>query len=421
MMSSFVFALLRLTTTRSHTIFFRILLPSFIQPDADPFQPQIETMTDNTIDKLAAGLKDQLKVDAAPFVPASASATNNNSDGKKSNNNNNKAPQKRNNRGPRNKKPKETKAKQDNETGGSDAPVDAAVVKESNAKNKGKKWKNKDTAGKSKSSPPNNEKQSTTTTGPNKSEKKSKPRNNNQDKHQSDGPENKSEKKNKPNTDNKGQPQGKDKSTANKGKSKAQKKKQNNPPRVDNGDEKQIVEDATSKQSQKQQDKTKKAAKPNKKSSSTSLSSSASTNKQSTIPPNQPQTTNDLNYGAGRPIKVVHIAEKPSIGQAIAVGLGGGGNSKSFGKSLPVHEFTDNSPFPKAPKASKVTHVVSSVAGHVFNVDFPTEFQSWDTVDPAELFHAPVVKKPCKGSVVKHLQEITKGADFLVLWMDCDR
>ena len=37
------------------------------------------------------------------------------------------------------------------------------------------------------------------------------------------------------------------------------------------------------------------------------------------------------------------------------------------------------------------------------------------------LFHAPLVKKPCKGSVVKHLQELTKGSDFIVLWMDCDR
>jgi DNA topoisomerase-3 len=69
--------------------------------------------------------------------------------------------------------------------------------------------------------------------------------------------------------------------------------------------------------------------------------------------------------------------------QAIAQGLNGGGSSKSGGKSLPIHEFT-NPPFPKAPKASKVTHRVSSVAGHVFNVDFPKEYQSWDTVDPAE-------------------------------------
>ena len=85
-----------------------------------------------------------------------------------------------------------------------------------------------------------------------------------------------------------------------------------------------------------------------------------------------------------------------------------------------MHEF-DDPPFSKAPRASRVTHRVTSVAGHVFNVDFPAEYQSWDAVDPAELFHAPVVKKPCKGSVVRHLQEAAQGADFLVLWMDCDR
>lgn len=39
------------------------------------------------------------------------------------------------------------------------------------------------------------------------------------------------------------------------------------------------------------------------------------TNLSPAIPPNQPQTTNDLNYGAGRPVVVVHIAEKPSIAQ----------------------------------------------------------------------------------------------------------
>lgn len=150
------------------------------------------------------------------------------------------------------------------------------------------------------------------------------------------------------------------------------------------------------------------------------------------IPPNQPQTTNDLNYGASIPITVVHIAEKPSIGQAIAVGLSSSCSStfKSYGKSLPIHELTssfDGSSgsgslnFPKAPYASSVTHLVTSVAGHVYNVDFPSEYQSWDTVDPAELFHAPIVKKQCKGSVIKHLQDSIKGADFLVLWLDCYR
>jgi hypothetical protein len=85
-----------------------------------------------------------------------------------------------------------------------------------------------------------------------------------------------------------------------------------------------------------------------------------------------------------------------------------------------VYVFTDPS-FPKAPHATKVTHKVTSVVGHVFSVDFPPQFQSWDSVDPAELFNAPVIRKPCKGSVVKHLQDEAKGVNFIVLWMDCDR
>lgn len=106
--------------------------------------------------------------------------------------------------------------------------------------------------------------------------------------------------------------------------------------------------------------------------------------------------------------------------KAIAKGLCKGECKTSRG-GLPVHEFSTAPSFPKAPYAKKTTHKVTSVAGHVFSVDFPQQFQSWDSVDPAELFHAPILRKPCKGSVVKHLQTEAKGVDFIVLWMDCDR
>ncbi|GKY93229.1 hypothetical protein MPSEU_000290600 [Mayamaea pseudoterrestris] len=138
------------------------------------------------------------------------------------------------------------------------------------------------------------------------------------------------------------------------------------------------------------------------------------------IPPNQPQQTSDLNYARGSMIKVLHVAEKPSIADAIAKGLAAGSIVRRSGKSLPVHEFT-NPPFPKAPHAASCQHVVTSVAGHVYSVDFPAQYQSWDAVDPAELFSAPITRKPNQGSVVRHLQTEAKGVDFIVLWMDCDR
>lgn len=137
------------------------------------------------------------------------------------------------------------------------------------------------------------------------------------------------------------------------------------------------------------------------------------------IPPNQPQTTNDINYKKGEKITVLHVAEKPSIAQSIANGLCKG-KYETLSKGLPIHQFSSPA-FPKAPNASKCVHKVTSVAGHVYNVDFPSSYQSWDSVDPADLFHAPIVKKPCKSSIVKHLSDSAKGVDFIVLWLDCDR
>ena len=78
--------------------------------------------------------------------------------------------------------------------------------------------------------------------------------------------------------------------------------------------------------------------------------------------------------------------------QAIAQGLSIGGSSyQSYGGKLPTHEFSDNQPFPKAPHASAVTHKVTSVAGHVFNVHFQSEYQSWDSVDPTALRYQETV------------------------------
>jgi hypothetical protein len=142
----------------------------------------------------------------------------------------------------------------------------------------------------------------------------------------------------------------------------------------------------------------------------------------SAVPPNQPQQTSDVYYGKGSSIIILHVAEKPSIAQAITKGLAPPSSAVDSRRSaLPVHEFQTRGGFPKAPHATQCAHRVTSVAGHVFSVDFPSQFQSWDSVDPAELFGAPVERKPQKGSVVKHLQDQARGVDFIVLWMDCDK
>ena len=64
---------------------------------------------------------------------------------------------------------------------------------------------------------------------------------------------------------------------------------------------------------------------------------------------------------------------------------------------------------------------VTAVAGHVFETDFPASYQSWDSVEPIQLFTAPVVKVERKGSMAKHIADEARGVDVLILWLDCDQ
>lgn len=122
------------------------------------------------------------------------------------------------------------------------------------------------------------------------------------------------------------------------------------------------------------------------------------------------------------------VAEKPAIAGSIARVLargdrardadGGGdrdGDGGSRGRGIPTHRFTADF------EGRAADFVVTSVRGHVFSTDFPSEYNSWDAVDPLDLFRAPVVKQPeGKGGVVRHLADCGRGVDVLLLWLDCD-
>ena len=110
---------------------------------------------------------------------------------------------------------------------------------------------------------------------------------------------------------------------------------------------------------------------------------------------------------------VLFVAEKPSIATSIATALCPF-KLESKGKP-PVYEFDGQ--FLNRSSTIRVT----SVAGHVFSVDFPPKYQSWESVDPCDLFQAPILSISEKGGIVKHLERESKGADYLCLWLDCDR
>jgi DNA topoisomerase-3 len=97
---------------------------------------------------------------------------------------------------------------------------------------------------------------------------------------------------------------------------------------------------------------------------------------------------------------VMCVAEKPSICNSIANALARGGEMRSSGKSPPVHEFEGSY------LGARARYRVTSVLGHVFELDFPEAYRDWDAVDPLELFDAPTIRRPAKGEVVRLLKEV---------------
>ena len=129
---------------------------------------------------------------------------------------------------------------------------------------------------------------------------------------------------------------------------------------------------------------------------------------------NAPANNNQIsqkNYAAGiksesvkSPCNVVMVAEKPSIAQSITKALSGGKYSLKTGpaRACPIYVYSGFF------KGHRATFKVTSVAGHVFNRDFPSNYQDW-RLDPAELFGAPTVRKlgPSR-PVANHLATVSK-------------
>ncbi|ERN06776.1 hypothetical protein AMTR_s00005p00164560 [Amborella trichopoda] len=113
---------------------------------------------------------------------------------------------------------------------------------------------------------------------------------------------------------------------------------------------------------------------------------------------------------------VLMVAEKPSIAFSIASVLSSGCMSTRRA-STDVHEFDGLF------QGFNVHYKVTSVIGHVFSVDFPPAYQNWETINPLDLFQAPILKTEAnpKARIARHLSQEARGCKYLVLWLDCDR
>ena len=112
---------------------------------------------------------------------------------------------------------------------------------------------------------------------------------------------------------------------------------------------------------------------------------------------------------------VLCVAEKPSLAAAIAGFLSDGQHVTRKGGATDVHELQRR--FHGRPAKFKVT----SVKGHVFNLDFEQAYNSWDRPPRDLFFKAGTEKVPTSGAVCGHIRQEAAGCEHLVLFLDCDR
>ncbi|SCM06242.1 DNA topoisomerase 3, putative [Plasmodium chabaudi chabaudi] len=118
-------------------------------------------------------------------------------------------------------------------------------------------------------------------------------------------------------------------------------------------------------------------------------------------------------------IKVLNVAEKPSVASAIVsiLSKGKSNKKKSYSKYNPVFTFDYKM------ENETWSMFVTSVTGHLTDQKFDEKYKNWNNTDPHELFDAKITiyidkdKKPIENNLKKY----SKDCNVLILWLDCDR
>ncbi|KAK7005830.1 DNA topoisomerase 3 [Favolaschia claudopus] len=116
-------------------------------------------------------------------------------------------------------------------------------------------------------------------------------------------------------------------------------------------------------------------------------------------------------------MRVLCVAEKPSIAKSITQILSGGQfNSRPTGnKYIRNYDFD----YPQ----TRAQYTVTSVSGHLTSHDFPQTHRKWDSCDPLTLFDIPVETfvSSDRKDIERNLKQEARRADLLMIWTDCDR
>ncbi|KAK9462745.1 DNA topoisomerase [Lipomyces oligophaga] len=119
-------------------------------------------------------------------------------------------------------------------------------------------------------------------------------------------------------------------------------------------------------------------------------------------------------------MRVLCVAEKPSIAKSVASTLGGGRviDRSTGSKYIKNYDFTYNFPL-----WGETEVTMTSVVGHITTVDFVDRYKSWQGCSPGELFHAQIITSvdDDKRAVASNIRNESRSAQMLIIWTDCDR
>ncbi|XP_050338371.1 DNA topoisomerase 3-alpha isoform X2 [Bactrocera neohumeralis] len=118
-------------------------------------------------------------------------------------------------------------------------------------------------------------------------------------------------------------------------------------------------------------------------------------------------------------MKYLNVAEKNDAAKTIAGLLSNGTSTRREGYSV-YNKIYD---FETEVSGRKSKMVMTSVSGHLLQLEFVGIYRRWKEVDPQMLFTAPV-QKTCQENfqpILRTLEREVRGCNGLIIWTDCDR
>ncbi|XP_023163918.2 DNA topoisomerase 3-alpha isoform X2 [Drosophila hydei] len=118
-------------------------------------------------------------------------------------------------------------------------------------------------------------------------------------------------------------------------------------------------------------------------------------------------------------MKFLNVAEKNDAAKTIAGLLSNGTAQRREGYSVynKVYDFETQV------RGRNAKMVMTSVSGHLMELEFLQSYRNWRNVDPRSLFDAPIRKSVSENylPIKRTLEREVRGCQGLIIWTDCDR